>query len=62
MSPFADFDYVAALPQTAPVPQAKDTGSNYQLHPQSTGTIIPEITEIPYCPWCDKEIDVACVT
>jgi peptide/nickel transport system substrate-binding protein len=37
VSPFADFDYVAALPQTAPVPQAKDTGSNYQLHPQSTG-------------------------
>ena len=35
--PFADFDYVAALPQTVPVPRAKDTGSNYQLHPVSTG-------------------------
>ena len=35
--PFADFDYVAALPQTVPVPPAKDTGSNYQLHPVSTG-------------------------
>jgi peptide/nickel transport system substrate-binding protein len=35
--PFADFDYVVAFPQTAPVPQAKDTGTNYQLHPLSTG-------------------------
>jgi peptide/nickel transport system substrate-binding protein len=35
--PFADFDYVAAIPQTAPVPPAKDTGANYQLHPVSTG-------------------------
>jgi peptide/nickel transport system substrate-binding protein len=35
--PFADFDYVAALPQTVPVPPAKDTGSNYQRHPVSTG-------------------------
>ena len=36
-APFADFDYVAAIPQTAPVPPAKDTGANYQLHPISTG-------------------------
>ncbi len=35
--PFADFNYVAAIPQTAPVPPAKDTGANYQLHPISTG-------------------------
>jgi peptide/nickel transport system substrate-binding protein len=35
--PFADFDYVAAIPQTVPVPPAKDTGANYQLHPMSTG-------------------------
>ena len=35
--PFADFDYVVAFPQSAPVPQAKDTGANYQLHPLSTG-------------------------
>ena len=34
---FADFDYVVAFPQTAPVPPAKDTGANYQLHPVSTG-------------------------
>ena len=35
--PFADFNYVVAFPQTAPVPSAKDTGTNYQLHPLSTG-------------------------
>src|SRR5215469_906401 len=35
--PFADFNYVVAFPQTAPVPQAKDKGTNYQLHPLSTG-------------------------
>jgi peptide/nickel transport system substrate-binding protein len=35
--PFADFNYVTAIPQTAPVPQSKDTGANYQLHPLSTG-------------------------
>jgi peptide/nickel transport system substrate-binding protein len=35
--PFADFDYVAAMPQTVPVPRARDTGANYQLHPVSTG-------------------------
>jgi peptide/nickel transport system substrate-binding protein len=35
--PFADFDYVVSIPQTVPVPPAKDTGANYQLHPISTG-------------------------
>jgi peptide/nickel transport system substrate-binding protein len=35
--PFADFDYVAALPQTVPVPRAKDTSADYQRHPVSTG-------------------------
>ena len=35
--PFSDFDYVAALPQTVPVPAAADTGASYQLHPVSTG-------------------------
>ena len=35
--PFADFNYVTAIPQTAPVPPNKDTGANYQLHPWSTG-------------------------
>jgi peptide/nickel transport system substrate-binding protein len=37
VSPFPDFDYVAAIPQTAPVPQDKDTGANYQLDPVSSG-------------------------
>jgi peptide/nickel transport system substrate-binding protein len=35
--PFADFDYLVTSPQTAPVPLAKDTGSNYQTHPVSSG-------------------------
>jgi peptide/nickel transport system substrate-binding protein len=35
--PFADFNYVVAFPQTAPVPPNKDTGANYQNHPLSTG-------------------------
>jgi peptide/nickel transport system substrate-binding protein len=35
--PFADFNYVVAIPQTAPVPPNKDTGANYQLHPVSSG-------------------------
>jgi peptide/nickel transport system substrate-binding protein len=37
-APFPDFDYVVgAFGQTAPVPKAKDTGANYQLHPLSSG-------------------------
>ncbi len=37
-SAFPDFNYVVgAISQTAPVEKAKDTGANYQLHPQSTG-------------------------
>ena len=36
-SPYPDFNYVVAFSNTAPVPQAKDTGTNYQLHVQSTG-------------------------
>jgi peptide/nickel transport system substrate-binding protein len=35
--PYPDFNYVVAFSNTAPVPQAKDSGSNYQLHVQSTG-------------------------
>lgn len=35
--PFADFNYLAALPQTAPVPPSKDTGANYQLNVISSG-------------------------
>jgi peptide/nickel transport system substrate-binding protein len=37
LHPFPDFNYVVAIPQTAPVPPDKDTGANYQLHPISTG-------------------------
>jgi peptide/nickel transport system substrate-binding protein len=35
--PFADFNYLAALPQTAPVPPSKDTGAKYQLNVISSG-------------------------
>jgi peptide/nickel transport system substrate-binding protein len=36
-SPFPDFNYVVSIPQTAPVPQDKDTGASYQLNPVSSG-------------------------
>ena len=35
--PMAEFDYLAAMSQTAPVPAAKDTGTKYELHPLSSG-------------------------
>jgi peptide/nickel transport system substrate-binding protein len=35
--PFPDMDYLVTFPQTAPVPQAKDTGTQYALHPLATG-------------------------
>ncbi|WP_225846397.1 ABC transporter substrate-binding protein [Streptomyces sp. HPF1205] len=35
--PFADFDYLATFSQTAPVPQAKDTGAGYVQHIVSSG-------------------------
>jgi peptide/nickel transport system substrate-binding protein len=35
--PFAGFDYLGTLPQTAPVPQAKDTGAKYKQHVISSG-------------------------
>lgn len=34
---FGGFDYLAQLPQTAPVPAAKDTGAKYKQHVISTG-------------------------
>ncbi|UQU65203.1 ABC transporter substrate-binding protein [Couchioplanes caeruleus] len=34
---FGGFDYMAALPQTVPVPQAKDTAAKYKEHVVSTG-------------------------
>jgi len=36
-APFAGFDYLAQLPQTIPVPQAKDTGAKYKNHVVSSG-------------------------
>src|SRR5580693_6289592 len=36
-APFPDLPYVLAFPSSAPVLQSADTGSNYQLHPLSTG-------------------------
>lgn len=35
--PYADFDQLAASPQTAPVPRAADTKLHYEEHPVSTG-------------------------
>ena len=35
--PFSDFDYLATIPQTAPVPPDKDTGASYQTQIVSTG-------------------------
>ncbi|MBG0560906.1 ABC transporter substrate-binding protein [Actinoplanes sp. NEAU-A11] len=34
---FGGFDYLAALPQTVPVPEAKDTGAKYKEHVIATG-------------------------
>jgi peptide/nickel transport system substrate-binding protein len=34
---FGGFDYFAMLPQTAPVPEAKDTGAKYKEHVVATG-------------------------
>jgi peptide/nickel transport system substrate-binding protein len=36
-APFPDLAYVLAFPSSAPVLPSADTGSNYQLHPLSTG-------------------------
>jgi peptide/nickel transport system substrate-binding protein len=35
--PFADFNFVTAIPQSAPVLPNKDTRAAYRLHPMSTG-------------------------
>jgi len=36
-TPFPDLPYVLAFPSSAPVLPSADTGTNYQLHPLSTG-------------------------
>jgi peptide/nickel transport system substrate-binding protein len=43
--PFSGFDYFAQLPATMPVPQDKDTGAKYKLHPVSTGPYMFESFE-----------------
>jgi peptide/nickel transport system substrate-binding protein len=62
VSPFPDFNYVASLPQTAPVPPDKDTGTNYQLHPISTGPYMfqsyqlnKQATLVPNPNWTQNE-------
>jgi peptide/nickel transport system substrate-binding protein len=42
---FGGFDYLAQLPQTAPVPEAKDTGAKYREHVISTGPYMFEKNE-----------------
>jgi peptide/nickel transport system substrate-binding protein len=58
LAPYPDLPYVLAFPNTAPVPPAKDTGSNYQLHPMSTGpykfqnyTLNKQLTLVPNTEW-----------
>jgi peptide/nickel transport system substrate-binding protein len=58
-APFADFPYVLAFPNSAPVPPSKDTGTNYQLHPLSTGpykfqgnyVVNKQLTLVPNSNW-----------
>jgi peptide/nickel transport system substrate-binding protein len=60
--PFADFDYVVAIPQSTPVEPGWDTGShsgaNFQLDPESTGpyqfqsyTLHKRLTLVPNKYW-----------
>jgi peptide/nickel transport system substrate-binding protein len=58
VAPFPDLPYVLAFPSSAPVPPAKDTGSNYQLHPVSTGPFMfqsyqlnKQLTLVPNPQW-----------
>jgi peptide/nickel transport system substrate-binding protein len=44
--PFSGFDYLAQVPATIPVPQAKDTGSKYKEHVVSTGPYMFERNEL----------------
>lgn len=43
---FGGFDYFAALPQTVPVPEAKDTGAKYREHVISTGPYMFDKVEV----------------
>jgi peptide/nickel transport system substrate-binding protein len=58
VAPFPDLPYVLAFPSSAPVPPAKDTGTNYQLHPISTGPFMfqsyqlnKQLTLVPNPQW-----------
>jgi ABC-type transport system substrate-binding protein len=58
VSPFPDLPDVLAFPNTAPVLPSADTGSNYQLHPLSTGpymfksyTLNKQLTLVPNPNW-----------
>ncbi|MDX6394666.1 MAG: peptide/nickel transport system substrate-binding protein [Streptosporangiaceae bacterium] len=58
LAPFPDLPYVLAFPNSAPVPAAKDTGTNYQLHPMSTGPfkfqsyqLNKQLTLVPNTQW-----------
>jgi peptide/nickel transport system substrate-binding protein len=44
--PFGGFDYLAQLPQTVPVPEAKDTAAKYKEHVISTGPYMFEKNEL----------------
>ena len=44
--PFGGFDYMAQLPQTVPVPEAKDTAAKYREHVISTGPYMFEKNEL----------------
>jgi peptide/nickel transport system substrate-binding protein len=44
--PFGGFDYMAQLSQTAPVPEAKDTGAKYKEHVISSGPYMFATNEI----------------
>jgi peptide/nickel transport system substrate-binding protein len=57
-SPYPDLPYVLAFPSSAPVPPDKDTGTNYQLHPMSTGPykfqsyqLNKQLTLVPNTEW-----------
>src|SRR4029077_2719955 len=54
VAPFPDLPDVLAFPNSAPVLPSADTGSNYQLHPLSTGpymfknyTLNKQLTLVP---------------
>jgi peptide/nickel transport system substrate-binding protein len=56
--PFADFNYIVAIPQTAPVPPNKDTGASYQTNPVSSGpymfssfSLNKQVTLVPNPHW-----------